>query len=212
MKRRKAFALHTFTVLALLITLLGFAIRIHHLGGDSFWVDEIATVQTSRTLSGALAAERDHPPLTYLFTLIALGVSGESEFSARLPALFAGTMTLPLLALLGKRLGRPGAGLWAAFLLALAPFHLRFSQEAAALCLAAAVFTGQLYTPATGTTPAYMAALAALRTGRLAKPLYPLRGLPRVGDASSPYWRMAGGRQGTEIGPPFQASSSALRS
>ena len=115
---------------ALGIVLLGFALRLHHLGGDSFWVDEIITVETARTLSGALAGGRSHPPLMYLFTHFSFQIWGESEFTARLPALWAGTLALPVMLVLGRRLHRPETGLWAAFLLALAPFHLKYAQEA----------------------------------------------------------------------------------
>ena len=116
--------------IGLLLTLLAFGLRLHHLGGDSFWIDEMATVRVAQSWTGALGGERDHPPLTYLFTRAALLAAGESEFAARFPSLLAATLTIPVLLLWGRLLARPGAGQWSAFLLALSPFHLKYAQEA----------------------------------------------------------------------------------
>lgn len=117
-------------VIALALMLCGSAIRFHNLGGDSLWFDEVLTANAARSgLDGAFAA-RDHPPLLYLITWPFLRALGDNEFALRLPQALAGILAIPLLAQLGRSLGRQRAGLWAAFLLALSPFHLRYSQEA----------------------------------------------------------------------------------
>jgi 4-amino-4-deoxy-L-arabinose transferase-like glycosyltransferase len=69
-----------------------------------------------------------HPPLDYL---IARGVElfDPADWARKLPAVFWGTATIPVLAvLIGRRAGRT-AGLLTAVLLAAAPFHVRYSQE-----------------------------------------------------------------------------------
>ena len=69
-----------------------------------------------------------HPPLDYL---IARGVEvfGPADWARKLPAVFWGTATVPVLAaLVGRRAGK-AAGLLTALLLAAAPFHARYSQE-----------------------------------------------------------------------------------
>ncbi len=115
---------------SILLIWLGFAIRLHDLGNDSMWWDEIATLQVARNgLQTALEATRDHPPLAYVFTAVSIQTWGETEFAARLPAFFAGVLTIPLMLLLGKLLRRPWVGLWAALFLVFSPFHLKYSQE-----------------------------------------------------------------------------------
>ncbi|HSM55273.1 MAG TPA: glycosyltransferase family 39 protein [Candidatus Sulfomarinibacteraceae bacterium] len=115
---------------ALLVTLLGFGLRLHHLEGDPFWFDELLTLWTARGGIGDMLAVRDHPPLIYLLTSLSLRLFGESEFTLRLPAVYAGAMAPPLLFAFGRYLNKTAAGLLAAFLLAFAPAHLHHSQEA----------------------------------------------------------------------------------
>ena len=57
------------------------------------------------------------------------GIDVAREWPVRLPALVAGVATVAVLALALRRCGRPGAGLAAALLLALHPWHVRYSSE-----------------------------------------------------------------------------------
>lgn len=116
--------------ISLLIILLGFAIRLHNLSGDSLWIDELLTLNASENGLEVMTSQKDHPPLFYALTLLFIKPFGVNEFGARLPSLFAGTMAPALLILLGKLLNRRQASYWAALLLILSPFHLRYSQEA----------------------------------------------------------------------------------
>lgn len=115
---------------AFILIWLSFGVRLHDLGSDSFWFDEVLTVGTAQRGVAAALAEVGHPPLHYLFVREALKLFGETEFAARLPSAFAGVFAVPLLILWGKRMRRPFAGSWTALFLALSPFHLRYSQEA----------------------------------------------------------------------------------
>jgi hypothetical protein len=110
--------------------LLATWLRFHNLGGDSFWLDEIFTINTARLgFEGGLNSLH-HPPIVYWLTTSFLSSLGESEFVARLSSAIAGILAVPMLAVLGKVSGQKSVGLWAAFLLTIAPFHIRYSQEA----------------------------------------------------------------------------------
>jgi hypothetical protein len=109
---------------------MAFAIRLHNLGGDSFWGDEIFTTRDASQGWNSFAGNRTHPGLFYLITAATTSVYGTDEFAFRLPSLFFGTLAIALIILAGKMLGRTSVGLWAALLLSLSTLHLRYSQEA----------------------------------------------------------------------------------
>jgi len=56
-------------------------------------------------------------------------VAGQSEFTTRFLSLFFGVLTVPLIYLLGRSLGRPAAGVLAAFLMAINPFQVWHAQD-----------------------------------------------------------------------------------
>jgi 4-amino-4-deoxy-L-arabinose transferase-like glycosyltransferase len=113
--------------------LLALALRLFELGADSFWYDEagVAEVVLRPTLAGLLDGVRFHvmaTPLDYLVAR-AFAAFGPSELTLRLPAALWGAGTVPLCYALFRRLAGPRAALWGAALLALAPLHIRYSQE-----------------------------------------------------------------------------------
>lgn len=118
----------TFPVLLGAITALGLFLRLHGLGAESFWGDEINMIRFSR---GERPLELSFGnALLYLPVLRLFGGGGASEVAFRLPAALFGAATVPLVALLALRWdGRKSAALLAALLLALAPAHLALSQE-----------------------------------------------------------------------------------
>lgn len=124
----KRFSRQTF--LAILLTFLTFAVRVYNLGGDSLWIDELITLWDSIQGWQWMVSIEDHPPLLYILTWLSVGVFGESEFTLRLPSLFAGVLSAPLIYALARRFGFGRAGLIAMLLLALSPFHLHYAQEA----------------------------------------------------------------------------------
>ena len=134
-----------FLVASVVIIGFGFGIRLYNLGGDSFWIDELLTLQNAlRGFPAVFTGARDHPPIIYILTSVAVQNFGESEFSARLFPMIAGTLSLPLMIAFGKVMGRPLTGLTAALLLAVSPFHLKYSQEArhysALMCVSLATY------------------------------------------------------------------------
>jgi mannosyltransferase len=116
------------------ILLVGFAVRLYHLGEQSLWFDEayswlnIAATDLWTAIKLELA-DFVQPSLYYAlcrpFTLL-----GDHEWVLRLPSALAGTLTLPVIYVLGKQFGGRRVGLSAAALLALNPFHVWFSREA----------------------------------------------------------------------------------
>ncbi|MFQ5612225.1 MAG: glycosyltransferase family 39 protein [Anaerolineae bacterium] len=119
----------------LAVTLLTFGLRLAFLGRQSLWYDEAF----SRVVAGApwpvfweaLLADGVHPPGYYLLLRAALPLFGASEFGLRFPSAAVGTLAVPLMWPLGRRLfGRSEAGLLAALLLALNPFAVWYAQEA----------------------------------------------------------------------------------
>ena len=123
-----------FLAWAVAITLLAAALRFLYLGHDSLWFDEVLTRHAAVAgFSSAAAANlgaRDHLPLLYWLTAAALRFLPEHDVILRLPSALAGILTVPLVIAFGRALRLPEAGLWAAFLLAVSPFHIRYSQEA----------------------------------------------------------------------------------
>lgn len=115
------------------IVLFGFALRVQRLGVPSLWLDEMGQATPAlRGLAAVLDAARRHhgaAPLDYLLTWLALHVARD-DFAARLPAALLGTLTVALVYLLGRAVFDELEGVLAALLLAVAPLHLRYSQEA----------------------------------------------------------------------------------
>jgi uncharacterized membrane protein len=115
------------------LTLLGFALRLYHLGESSLWMDEAFTWFRASLPLGeglrALLAVMNHPPLHQL--LMALVVRVEtSEFFLRIPSVMAGVVALPVIYRVGRQLGGRRVGMSAAALLAVNPFHVWYSRDA----------------------------------------------------------------------------------
>jgi mannosyltransferase len=122
-----------------LLTLLAAALRLYHLGQQSFWIDEALTWQGIRPGAGlsfwSQMADSIQGPL-YPALLWPLTRAGAGEFLLRLPSAVAGTAAVPLLGLLAGRLWGRRVAILAALLVALSPFHVWYSQEARGYALA----------------------------------------------------------------------------
>jgi 4-amino-4-deoxy-L-arabinose transferase-like glycosyltransferase len=70
------------------------------------------------------------PPVSRYVVAPFVGILGLSEFSTRLPLALMGIATVFLVALLGRRWFNPAAGLLAALLLTIDPWHINFSRIA----------------------------------------------------------------------------------
>jgi len=116
----------------LLILVLAAFLRFYRLDAQSLWADEGNSVSLSgRSLDHitAGAAHDIHPPLYYYLLHFWMRVFGNSEFAVRALSALLGTALVYLTYLLGRRLSNHWLGLTAAFLSAISPFQVCYSQE-----------------------------------------------------------------------------------
>jgi 4-amino-4-deoxy-L-arabinose transferase-like glycosyltransferase len=109
-----------------------FLLRCWRLDSFSYGLDEIVQVDWVQGdwsfFWKELRFDAVHPPLDYLVTR---GVEAlhPADWARKLPAVFWGTGAIATLTLLLRRRAGEGVALMSASLLALAPFHVRYSQE-----------------------------------------------------------------------------------
>jgi hypothetical protein len=121
-------------LIGLAITILGWFLRTYQLGSKGLWLDEAFSVwlgeQTIPRLLEWILKVDQHPPLYYSLLNIWIHLTGNSSpENVRLLSAIFGTLTIPVIYLIGKRLSGDTMGLAAALILALSPFHVRFAQE-----------------------------------------------------------------------------------
>ena len=128
--------LDPYLIALLLLAIFGFVIRIHDLGYQSFWYDEGYSVNAALCM-----LERGLPilPSGHFYStgvlntsLIAssIGLFGASEFSARMPSVLFGTLTIPLAFFFVKRIGDKRLALITAFLVTFSVLEIAWSREA----------------------------------------------------------------------------------
>src|SRR5260370_1301912 len=130
-----------------LITIIAAVFRFAELGSKSLWLDEAYSQWIARSSFSSVWHGLSSPQvntsvfalyMSLYYTLLHFWVRfGDSEIWLRLPSALCGLATVPLLYALGSRLFNKQAGLAAAFLLAVQPVHIAYSQEARsyALCV-----------------------------------------------------------------------------
>lgn len=116
-----------------LLTAIGCALRLYQLGFNSIWLDEAYTISIawmSLAAAWTLISTTDFmPPLFYWLEHYML-VLGDSEYIVRLlPAVF-GTLTIPIIYLVGKEFADEFAGIIIAGAFTFSPFLIYYSQEA----------------------------------------------------------------------------------
>ena len=122
--------------LLLLIVLLGLALRIYDLAGESVWFDEAVSIDVSRLgfveqikwIAGP--SKETNPPFYYMLLHLWIPVFGDSEFVSRLPSVVFGVLTIIFTYSVGRLLFGKRAALFAALIMAVSFFHVRYSQEA----------------------------------------------------------------------------------
>src|SRR5262249_26629503 len=120
-----------------LLTGIAAVLRFYRLGAESFWIDEVWTVQVAaQRLAGIVAnydprvdlVLRDQAPLAFLLEHFFITPEA-SEWYARLPSAVFGILGVLAVFRVGRELlPHPGPLLAAAFL-ALSPLHVWYSQE-----------------------------------------------------------------------------------
>ena len=115
-----------------LLILLGFALRVLRLEFQPLWWDEgysvwFATHPLPQLL--ALTAADIHPPLYYILLRGWIGAFGPGPIALRMFSVVVGVLAIPLIYVVARRLFTPRVGWLAAFLLAISPMHIYYSQE-----------------------------------------------------------------------------------
>jgi uncharacterized membrane protein len=119
-----------------LLTALAAVVRFAALGQQSFWIDEIITVElVSKSLGGMLRelpGAESTPPLYYVLAWIWSRAAGVDEVGLRSLSALAGTLTVPVCYAAGRTLVSHRAGVIVAALSAVSPLLVWYSQEARA--------------------------------------------------------------------------------
>ena len=115
------------------ITAVGFILRVWEIGAKGLWLDEAFSVWLGWKPLGELLSWLvnidQHPPLYYTLLHFWIKIAGDNPDNVRMLSAILGTLTIPVMFLLGRRLIGTTVGLLAALILALSPFHVRFAQE-----------------------------------------------------------------------------------
>ncbi len=125
----RRFEEHSFRQYGLLgaVTLLAATLRFYKLGEWSFWTDEMITVfSTQEAVEWGLAGR----PLYLALIDASLQIFGTSEWAARLAPTLVGVITVPILFFPIRRILGTQVALISSLLLAVAPWHLYWSQNA----------------------------------------------------------------------------------
>lgn len=122
-----------FKIILLSIIITGLGMRLFRLDYQGFWYDETESVYAANEYNflDIWESEEAKSPFYYLFILRPwIKIFGISEYSARFPSVVFGTASIFLIYKIGVLVFGPLVGLFSAFLLAISPFSIYYSQEA----------------------------------------------------------------------------------
>jgi mannosyltransferase len=124
-----------YTQILLCITAIGIFLRFYHLGFNSLWLDEASTYTfATMSLSGiwqATTGGEFNPPLFYWMEHVMLALGNNETILRFIPAVL-GSLTVPLVYIVGKEFVDRNVGIIAATACAFSPFLIYYSQEARA--------------------------------------------------------------------------------
>ena len=112
-------------VIVLVAIVGGAALRLYNLGTWSFWIDEVLTIRSTYA-----PISSDPPRLTYLMVHLTNSWFGISEGNARLIPAILGILMLPIFYGFVRRMFDAPTATVASILLAVAPWHIYWSQNA----------------------------------------------------------------------------------
>jgi mannosyltransferase len=132
------------------LLLLGFGLRLYGLTFHSLWLDEavsihLASLPLSQIFQQGMSLQEPNPPLYHLSLAVWMKAFGSGEADVRILSALVGTLCLPALYLLGKRLFSNRLAVIATLLAALNPFLVWYSQEARMYALVATLSLWSLY-------------------------------------------------------------------
>lgn len=157
-------------LLLVLALVAGVLLRVLMIGSKSLWLDEALSVRvTNAGLPTLLAGQSEgwHPPLYFAFLHFWIQL-GQAEGMLRLSSALFGALSIPLIYPLARSLGGVGVALSAAWLVALSPLLVWYSQElrsysllVALVVLSSLALVRLLLRPQVGWWALYVAATAA---------------------------------------------------
>jgi 4-amino-4-deoxy-L-arabinose transferase-like glycosyltransferase len=132
------------------LLLLGFGVRLYGLTYHSLWLDETVSVYLAsfpplEILRQGMFLQEPNPPLYHLLLHCWMRVFGSGEAAVRILSALLGTLYLPPICLLGRRLLSPRVALIATLLVAIDPFLVWYSQEARMYALVATLSLWSVY-------------------------------------------------------------------
>jgi len=127
-------------ILLCLLTLVGLCLRLAYLPSDDVWWDEVVTATramlpldallTSLKYQGPSPVSTDcAPPLHHIIIHYSL-LLGRTDFFLKLPNALFGTMTIPAVYYLARRLLNNRAAWYAAIFICFSSFHVSYSRDA----------------------------------------------------------------------------------
>jgi hypothetical protein len=173
----------------LLSVILAIAVLVRFPGLDrtSLWYDEaVSWAQSSGSFADlvSMVAQDNYPPLHNIILWLTIPVLGDGETALRLPSAFLGLLAVALMVPIGTMLLDRWAGLLAAALLAVSPYHIWYSTEArmyALLAAAGLAFLLAVLKTLRSPDRAWLAALALSGALFLYSHIYALLGFASVG-------------------------------
>ncbi|MCK4916613.1 MAG: glycosyltransferase family 39 protein [Candidatus Omnitrophica bacterium] len=114
-----------------LIFFIGVILRLYKLGEHNLWHDEAFMVFLCQYPFKVVSNIILQGPLHMLMVKYFIHMTNANEFFLRLPAMFFGCISIPLLYFFVKLLFNKKIAIIASFLLAVSPFHIWYSQELA---------------------------------------------------------------------------------
>ncbi len=130
---------HRVILILLGIILIGSLLRIYHLGTESIWYDEAASIDGSKEsfVSVIESSGRLHnqPPLYFVLLHFWMLLFGTGEIAVRSLSAIFGIISIVVIYQVGCRLFNRKVGLISSFLSAISCYHIHFSQEARAYSL-----------------------------------------------------------------------------
>lgn len=133
----------------LAIILIAWLLRTWHLDFYDFRGDEVFGIDYVNApishIISTLAVGEPHPPLFYLLLHTWIRIAGNGAYALRWISTAGDVLGVALLYVLARRLGGPLVGAVAAFVLALAPYHIWNAQDARMYTLATAFVSAAVY-------------------------------------------------------------------
>lgn len=123
-------------ILLVMIVLTAGTLRFYKLGAWGFWLDEIYTVRNAEALSALdmtpyiWDADQSNFPLSFMLVRLSSAMFGESEWSARFFFALISVLSIPLFYFLIRAIFNPSVALLSVLFLAIAPWHIYWSQNA----------------------------------------------------------------------------------